>query len=276
MKLPVKLGLAAVLSLPIWAGSPSGDDSIAASFGGVLRPDRTVHVSAASDGLLAAVHVDRGDRVTVGQPIAELDRTVELASLRLAEARRDDASELESARARAEDARRRKERAASLRKDGITTEDEFLRAQLASALEDLALKRAEAGQEIASLEAHRAAALAERGVVKSPVDGFVLERYLSPGELLTRSGQDRVVTVVDFDPLRVEIHVPVELFGKIAVGTQATVTPQHFGAEPRMATVSDLAPVVDTASSTFRVRLLLPNPDFDLPAGAHCSVQLHH
>ena len=34
-------------------------------------------------------------------------------------------------------------------------------------------------------------------------------------------------------------------------------------------------PVIDAASSTFGVRLLLPNPDARIPAGLRCSVEWH-
>jgi cobalt-zinc-cadmium efflux system membrane fusion protein len=32
--------------------------------------------------------------------------------------------------------------------------------------------------------------------------------------------------------------------------------------------------VIDAASDTFRIRLLLPNPDNAIPAGIRCSVKL--
>ena len=38
------------------------------------------------------------------------------------------------------------------------------------------------------------------------------------------------------------------------------------------ATVDVVDPVIDAASDTFRVRLLLPNPRNAIPAGVRCSV----
>ena len=40
------------------------------------------------------------------------------------------------------------------------------------------------------------------------------------------------------------------------------------------ATVDAIDPVIDAASDTFRVRLVLPNPGNAIPAGIRCSVRL--
>jgi multidrug efflux pump subunit AcrA (membrane-fusion protein) len=40
------------------------------------------------------------------------------------------------------------------------------------------------------------------------------------------------------------------------------------------ARVDAIDPVIDAASDTFRVRLLLPNPGNAIPAGIRCSVAL--
>ncbi|MBX9717079.1 MAG: HlyD family efflux transporter periplasmic adaptor subunit, partial [Burkholderiaceae bacterium] len=75
------------------------------------------------------------------------------------------------------------------------------------------------------------------------------------------------------NPLRVDVVLPVGLFGKLRHGTPATVITEAPLTGTYPATVSVVDRVVDSASGTFRVRLDLPNPKGDIPAGVKCSVQ---
>ena len=43
--------------------------------------------------------------------------------------------------------------------------------------------------------------------------------------------------------------------------------------EPRPAEVAIADPVIDGASGTFGVRLLLPNADLEIPSGLRCEVR---
>jgi multidrug efflux pump subunit AcrA (membrane-fusion protein) len=102
------------------------------------------------------------------------------------------------------------------------------------------------------------------------VEGVVVERMMSPGE----SAENRpIVKIARIDPLNVEIIVPVDDFGAIRVGMQAEVTPRYPGATVQKATVTVVDRVVDAASDTFGVRLLLPNPDYESPGGVRCGIR---
>jgi len=52
----------------------------------------------------------------------------------------------------------------------------------------------------------------------------------------------------------------------------ATVKPEVSEAEPRGAKVIVVDRVIDAASNSFRVRLELPNPKYQLPPGLRCKV----
>ena len=123
---------------------------------------------------------------------------------------------------------------------------------------------------MARLELKRAEQILENRTVRSPVDGVVVERMMSPGE----SAENRpIVKIAKIDPLNVEIIVPVDYFGSIQVGMQAEVTPRYPGANVQRATVTVVDRVVDAASDTFGVRLLLPNPDYEIPGGVRCGIR---
>jgi len=67
--------------------------------------------------------------------------------------------------------------------------------------------------------------------------------------------------------------VPVEQLGRIEVGMRGRVTLEAPLGSVHDAEVTVVDPVVDAASGTFRVRLELPNPEGELPAGLKCRVR---
>jgi multidrug efflux pump subunit AcrA (membrane-fusion protein) len=127
-----------------------------------------------------------------------------------------------------------------------------------------------ANKRLAELELQRAAAALDLRLLRSPINGVVMERFLSPGELVRQSP---IVKLAQIHPLRVEVFVPVSVFGKVAVGMKAHVMPEAPIGGVHVARVKVVDRVIDAASGTFGVRLELPNPDHRLPAGLKCKVR---
>ena len=73
-------------------------------------------------------------------------------------------------------------------------------------------------------------------------------------------------------PLRVEVVVPVSMFGQIVTGQRAIVRPESAIGGRYESTVKIVDPVINAASGTFRVRLELDNSDNSIPAGIACAV----
>jgi hypothetical protein len=82
------------------------------------------------------------------------------------------------------------------------------------------------------------------------------------------------VRIATVDPLRVEMVISASLYGTVSVGSALLVTPDLPNAAPRMAKVVLVDSVIDGPSNTFRARLELPNPNYELPAGVRCKVEL--
>jgi len=123
---------------------------------------------------------------------------------------------------------------------------------------------------LADLELQRTAAEVALRTIKSPINGVVVERYLSPGEF---PKQERILKLAQIDPLRIEAYAPVSLIGKLAVGMDVQVKLEEPIGGTHKAKVTVVDRVVDAASGTFGVRMELPNPDLKLPAGLKCSVK---
>jgi multidrug efflux pump subunit AcrA (membrane-fusion protein) len=123
---------------------------------------------------------------------------------------------------------------------------------------------------MAQVEVERASAVVELRTIRSPIDGIVLNRLLSPGDL---ADPPQLIELVEIDPLYVEVFAPLSAWGKIAVGATAEISPEEPVGGHYEARVSVVDRVIDPTSGTFRVRLELANPDARLPAGLGCSAR---
>ena len=155
---------------------------------------------------------------------------------------------------------------------GIVSNLEADQSHTEKLLAEAGLLQTEEAVKLSELELTRANAALALRTIKSPITGVVVDRLLSPGELVTRQVQSVIFELAQIHPLNVEVILPVSLFGSIKVGDEAEVDPRGPVSGTYPAKVSVVDRVVDAASGTFRVRLELPNPDYRLPAGIRCSV----
>lgn len=265
--LALSLPLLATLALP----APAAAEVFSRDC--IIQPSRVVKLSSPVSGVLAEVRVDRGDRVRAGEVVAELESGVERAELALAERR------IESFRfliAAAEARRRMREgrldRQRRLLATRTTTEANFeeAEAEFEQAVQELARTRLE--EELARTERDRAAARLEQRILRSPVDGVVIERALNPGEY--RNEQAHIVTIAATDPLHVEVFLPAALYRSVRPGLRALVLPEESEGDAREGVVVVVDPVLDAASGTFGLRIRLPNPGHAIPAGLRCEARL--
>lgn len=239
---------------------------------GLIEPYRSVQLSPAVDGVLEEVRVDRGDMVVRNQVLARLESSVELATLDIAKARAELVGELRARKASLGFTRRKAESDENLLIKGIVSNLEADQSHTEKLLAEAGLLQTEEAVKLSELELTRANAALALRTIKSPITGVVVDRLLSPGELVTRQVQSVIFELAQIHPLNVEVILPVSLFGSIKVGDEAEVDPRGPVSGTYPAKVSVVDRVVDAASGTFRVRLELPNPDYRLPAGIRCSV----
>jgi membrane fusion protein, multidrug efflux system len=81
------------------------------------------------------------------------------------------------------------------------------------------------------------------------------------------------MTIAQLDPLNVEVVLPMARYGEIRVGSTAIVHPEAPVGGAYTGKVDVVDPVIDAASETFGIRVLLPNPGRAIPAGIRCSME---
>jgi RND family efflux transporter MFP subunit len=236
----------------------------------VIEPHEVVDVASRLDGIVDAIQVERGDIVTAGQVLVQLDSGVEAAAVAAARSRATASAEIESNNVSTDFALRRRDRLDALYQEAAISGDQMDEISTEATLMAFQLQRARENRHIAELELAQSLEILARHTIVSPIDGVVVQRYLSPGE----STEDQpILRVAQIDPLRIEVIVPVMAFGSLRTGQKAMVYPEapKEGAFP--ATVSIVDRVADAASGTFRVRLSMPNPDYAVPSGLNCRVR---
>ena len=260
--------LTAALILPA-----SAESNIAAVLGKphdcVIGPFIATELGSPATGILEELLVDHGDRVTKGMVVARLRSDLEQASLDLAKARAESTVIIELGRERAGLLKKEAARISELHSRQITATSQFEKtlSELQQAV--LQLRQAETEQEFAVLEMKRAAALLAQRTIVSPIDGYVTKRIMAPGENVYE--QAKILKIAQVDPLLVEVHLPIAAFPFIKEGVKAEIRPTQPAGSMHIGTVSVIDRVFDAASDTFGVRLMLPNPKHEMPAGVNCT-----
>jgi RND family efflux transporter MFP subunit len=239
------------------------------SFDCVIEPSMVVELSSRVDGIIETVLVERGSIIEPDTVVAKLESGAEAAAVEHARARSEMEAEIRSLKASLAYGRRNHKRLNELHKKQSISTDEIDRAKTETRVAQHKLQQAEENKRLAELELARAEETLKRHTIRSPIGGVVAERYLNPGE----STEDRpVVKVVQIDPLRVEVVMPVSEFGWIKTGQHAVVRPEASIGGRHESTVTIVDPIIDAASGTFRVTLMLPNPEHKLTSGLRCQV----
>lgn len=236
----------------------------------VVEPHMVVDLSTQIDSIVATMHVERGDFVVKNQILVTLDSGVEQAAVESARARAAADAGIRAGEVSVAFAERREERVQTLYQENAVSSDQADEAATDTRLARSRLDQAEEASRLAQLEFYRAEEILRRHTIRSPIDGVVVQRYLSPGESVRFQPMLRLAQI---DPLRVEVIVPVSVFGKIRVGQRAIIQPEAPMTGNYPAEVAIVDRVADAASGTFRVALDLPNPDYSLPSGLKCMVQ---
>ena len=235
----------------------------------MIQPSQTLQVGSASAGVIASVGVERGDVVKRGQVLAQLNSQVERASLAVARERAEQSGEVEAAVSVKALANSDLKRAQDLLGDNFVSRAFVERATAEARVAGGKTVQAEERRRLSAREVEMAAAQLSQRIVRAPIDGVVVDRYLGPGEYIEQKPLLRIAAI---DPLRVDVLVPAVAFGKVQVGDSGSVVPELIDRSRLTAVVKTVDRVIDAASNTFRVRLELPNPEHKLPAGLRCVV----
>ena len=233
----------------------------------MVKPEMYVELSSPVTGVIENLLADKGDHVVKGQPLAQLEASVELAKYNQAKFEAETNSDLHNQKVKLEYAIRNRERYRSLSTTKVISQIEKDKAETEVDLAQIELKKASERKKTAGFSLALAKAQLEVKTIKSPIDGIVIDRYAMLGETVN----DRpVMKLAQVNPLRIELIAPTEYFGLIQQGMEAEIRPERPAKKVFKATVSKVDQLIDPASGSFTVRMVLPNPDEALIPGVNC------
>jgi HlyD family secretion protein len=246
---------------------------------GTVQPTTQVAVSSELSGTLVAVEADYNDRVRVGQVLARLDDTKLRAQVANAEAA------LAAARAgvtQAEATERETrenyiaqsaldQRGVSTRRDFVGYEALFNRAVAATLIAKADLATAEAN--LALQQADLA-----KSVIRSPIDGIVLDRQAEEGQIVASSLNTPTLFTLAEDLRRMELRVDIDEadIGRVAVGNPATFTVDAYDGRSFPATITQIrfAPETTEGVVTYKAVLSVDNAELLLRPGMTATAMI--
>jgi RND family efflux transporter MFP subunit len=221
--------------------------AVAAELDCLVKPEMYVELSSPVESVLEDILVEIGDTVKQGQPLAQLESSVEQAKVRLASLQAKSRSDVENRREQLRYAKQYHKRMQDLLAQNSVSQYEKDTAETEVALA-------------------RKSQLALR-TINSPIDGIVVDRYAMVGESV--SGRT-IMKLAKVNPLKVELIAPTEYFGLIQKGMRVEIYPEQPANQVFEATVTIVDQLIDPASGSFTVRMELPNPEDKLVGGVNC------
>lgn len=242
---------------------------------GRIRASQFVEVRARVEGYLEKMFFEEGKRVKQNQPLFLINQSQYKARMDKAAAqlKKDEAQELKASR----DLERirplyAQNAASQLDLDNAVAAYESTKANVAMSKADLAQAELELGYT----------------TVKSPISGYISERYVDLGTLVGPGSKSLLATVVESDTVLVDFSLTaldylrseqrnVKLGEKDANRSwqpNITVTLADNTVYPVKGLVDFAEPQVDPKTGTFGLRAKLPNPGRKLLPGQYTKVKL--
>ena len=277
---------------------------------GSLAGDQQTDVAPQTSGKVVAVGVDIGSYVRRGQMLvrlddAELKLRVDQAAAQVAQAKAavrqaeeriglrsgqafdpNRVAEVQGAKVNLELAEKNLRRAEKLIESGDVSRSFYddARARRDQLKEQYDVAVAQARQNYAGVDVARTnvanaqaqLALARKNlqyaIISAPIDGYVSERVADLGEYV--SPQQKVVTLVRTNPLRIRIDIPEQAIPEVKVGQSVSITTSAWPDKNFSGRVARIAPNVTAASRTLTVEAEIDNSGNALKPGQFATVRI--
>lgn len=236
------------------AGPGRVEGSVLTASGYIVARER-IEISPRFMGVVQWIGVRKGDPVTNGQVVVRLDDSEYRA--RLAE----NDGQLAVARVAVERAQTDLRRAEGLVANRVEMQKLLDDARLGLSSAEAAVKQVEGARRI--LETWM-----DWCVIRSPVDGVVLEKLVDSNELVTpqtfgggRGPSTSLLAVADLNDLQVEIDLGESDLAKVSIGQACVVSPKAYPDRRYPGRVSEIAPEASRQKGTLQVKVQIEKPD---------------
>lgn len=239
---------------PIPTERSAASNAVLTVSGYIINRER-IELSPRFMGQVKWIGVRKGDSVTNGQVVVLLDDAEPLARVAETEGR------LASARVGVARAELAYSRVRQLIADHIETQEAEDNARLA-------LEAARATVREIEGQLALARTYLEWTVIRSPIDGVVLEKLVDAGELVTpqsfggtRGPSTALIAIADPKDLQVEIDLNEADLAKVSLKQSCRVSPEAYPDRAYPGYVAEIAPEANRQKGTLQVKVQVLNPD---------------
>ena len=234
--------------------APTASGSILTVSGYLINRER-IEISPRFMGVVKWIGVKKGDVVTNGQVVVLLDDAEYRARLKEAQARLENAK-VAVAKAGL-DLRRAQELVA-------------VKVEMEKVLDDARLQLESAQATVREIEGQidLIRTYLDWTIIRSPIDGVVLEKLVDPNELVTpqsfggtRGPSTALISVADPRDLQVEIDLNETDLSKVSLQQQCRVSPEAYLDRTYEGFVAEIAPEANRQKGTLQIKVQIKNPD---------------
>jgi len=243
---PAKIGSA--------APAPTDSPFVLTVSGYIINRER-IEISPRFQGVVKWIGVKKGDSVKKDQVVVLLDDAEQKAQVASAEGR------LTNARVALERAELNYRRVRELSARDVTSKEAEDEARLSVDAAKAAILEIDGQLTLAKT-------YLDWTVIRSPIDGVVLEKLAEPGELVTpqsfggaRGPSTAVLAVADLQDLQVEIDVNESDLAKISLGQRAQVSPEAYPEKHYEGVVAEISPEANRQKGTLQIKVQIKQPD---------------
>jgi HlyD family secretion protein len=229
-------------------------DSVLTTTGYLVNRER-VELSPRFMGVVKWIGVKKGDSVTNGQVVVLLDDVEYRARLREIDGR------MAVARVAVERAKLDYDRASRLAKENIESQQLADNARLALESAQATITEIEGGRSLIQT-------YIDWCVIKSPIDGVVLEKLVDPNELVVpqsfgggRGPSTALIALADPKDLQVEIDLNEADLAKVRLNQKCRVSPEAYPDKVYSGHVAEIAPEANRQKGTLQIKVQIREPD---------------
>jgi membrane fusion protein (multidrug efflux system) len=232
-----------VRALPISAGP---------ALSGSLAPELSATIRSEMSGAVLQTYAEAGQRVSAGQPLAQLDAAV------LRDQQISARGAVTTAQSSYDIAQRELSRSSALEKAGAIAERDLERARnaLVAAQGQLSTARAQLANVNKQLD---------KASVQAPFSGVVAQRQVNAGDVVSPGAA--LFTVVDPGSMQLEASVPADALSQVRVGMPVSFTVNGYPGRTFSGRISRVNPTADPLTRQVKIVASIPNAGNTLVGG---------
>ncbi len=235
---------------------------------GVVKPIDRIEIKSKASGEIEELPIEEGDVVHKGDLIARLDQKDERTEVEQAQA------DMDIAKAELKEAKRTFDRRDRLYRNKLLSEEEKGQIELS-----LAVAKSKLVQAKSTLD--RAKERLNESVVRAPIDGIILQKYVEEGQIIASgvssvSGGTPIVDIADMRSVHIETGVDEIDIGKIEIGQPATVVAEAYPEITFQGKIIRVAPEakIEQNVTLFDVIVEVGNRESKLKSGMNTTIEV--